>query len=246
MRSSVVLIVGLLAIGDAEALAVTAPLGVEPREDLFAPKPRSTAPGLASPPAIPAAEHLPEGNPLWAIPLGRLTATRERPLFAPTRHPPPIATGAKPVAAPMAPPPKPAEPEKPQLSLLGTVSGGGAAAGVGLFIDSSSKTVLRLKAGENHKGWVLRAVRPHQVELAGGLDSAVLDLPPPDMKASTAPALAAVMPASPTPVSPALSVNTATGALPPATLAGAPTGAQAPTFKPPPAQVNPFQNKWLH
>jgi hypothetical protein len=96
-------------------------------------------------------------------------------------------------------------------------------------------------------------VRPRQVELARGLDSAVLDLPAPDMKAGlAAPMLAApaAVPAPPAPVSAVLPVNVtaAAGGLPigpivPGTPAGAP-GVQPPTLKPPPPQVNPFGDKW--
>jgi general secretion pathway protein N len=269
MRSSAVLMVWLLAVGDAGALRAAAPPEADAHDDLFAPKLNNPAPDLASPavqaagpnPTAPPdgaarddasaakpkgqasesgspAEAMQDGNPLWALPLTRFIASRERPLFAPSRRPPPVAAVAQPmVTAPVAPPPKPAEPEKPQLSLLGTVAGSTAAEGVGLFIDDSSKAVVRLKAGEDHKGWLLRAVRPRQVELAKGLDSAVLDLPPPDAKTGPAPGPALAMPVMPTlPVSatPASSANTA---------GGAPAGLPPPTFHPPPPQVNPFQAK---
>ena len=50
-------------------------------------------------------------NPLWAIPLDSLTATRERPLFSVSRRPPPapVAAAAPIVEAPP-PPPPPSEP----------------------------------------------------------------------------------------------------------------------------------------
>jgi general secretion pathway protein N len=181
------------------------------------------------------------GNPLWAIPLGRLTASRDHPLFSKTRRPPPVAAVARPASAPIMSPPKPIEPEKPELSLLGTIAGREK---IGLFIDSTSKTVVRLKAGENHKGWVLRAVRPRQVELAKGLDSAVLDVPPPDVKVGPASTLAApaVSPASSSPVGQVLPVSAAkaTGALPVAAPAGATIVVQPPVFRPAAEPVNPF------
>ena len=242
-----VLLIGVMAAGSVDALAVNAPLlGDNPREDLFASKPASPAPaaspapvppaaGPASPRAAPAAERVVTGNPLWAIPLSGLTAGRDRPLFAPLRRPPAVAAAAKPAPAPFAPPPKPPEPEKPPLALLGTIAGSTTAAGLGLFMDPASKAMLRLKAGENHQGWILRAVRARQVELAKGLDSAVLDLPPPDMKAAAGPA---------PPVHAPLPVNTAkaTGAMPASAPANATIVVQQPVFKPPPAPVNPFQN----
>ncbi|WP_167532078.1 hypothetical protein [Rhodopseudomonas palustris] len=164
-----IVLIGLL-LSNAETLAVTAPLTADAHEEMLASKPIPK-------PATPAAARAPVGNPLWAIPLARLTATRERPLFAPSRRP---AVVAKPAPAPAATPPKPAEPDQPQLSLVGTVAGGGVAS-IGLFVNQADKSVVRLKIGETHKGWVLRAVRPRQAVLGRGLQNAVLDLPQPDM-----------------------------------------------------------------
>ena len=245
------LIVGLLVIGNVEALAVNTASTVEPRgagmrEDLFATKPRqvtppAAAPPVAAPPAGLAADRVLTGNPLWAIPLSRLTATREHPLFAPTRLPPPVVAVAKPAPAPVAPL-RPIEPEKPQLSLLGTIAGREK---MGLFIDAS-KTVVLLKAGENHKGWILRDVRPRQVELAKGLDSTILALPLPDMKAGAAlpatPAVAAAPGTIPSiAAAPAAAVYTAKAAgAPPMPTPPAGFG-QPPVFRQQPALPNPFQ-----
>lgn len=200
MRLLALLLAGAVATGPV--LAVNAPgsmdqLSSEPRDDLFATKPANPAPAVAPAPlpvAPPAAvEKAPSApppqralsdNPLWGIPLSRLTNSRERPLFAPTRRPPPVAV-AMPAPVQAGPPPKPPEPEKPQLSLLGTIIGSEK---IGLFMDSSSKSVVRLKAGDNHNGWTLRAVERRQVELARGLDRAVLDIPSPDTKGSGQPA----------------------------------------------------------
>ena len=247
-----VLVIGLLVIGNVEALAVNAappvePRGAEMREDLFATKPRQVTPNAApaATPAVapPAAERVLTGNPLWAIPLNRLTATREHPLFAPTRLPPPVVAVAKPASAPVAPP-RPIEPEKPQLSLLGTIAGREK---MGLFINSASKTVVRLKAGENHKGWILRDVRPRQVELAKGLDSTILELPLPDMKAGAAspPPMPAVAAApgmvSGIAASPAAAVYTAKAAGAPPMPTPPPGFGQPPVFRQQPASPNPFQ-----
>jgi hypothetical protein len=257
-KRALVLLIGLVAIGNFEALAVTAPQIVEPREDLFDSKPKFESnsifesrprsptadanPGVAQPPAAPppaaaAAEPPPSGNPLWAIPLARLTATRERPVFSPSRHRAAVAAMAKPAPVPVAPPAKPPEPEKPQLSLVGTVARG-AGEGIGLFMSSAEKTVVRLKTGENHKGWILRAVRPRQAVLAKGLENAVLDLPPPDMKAGPA-ALAVAPPAAPVVPTPALSTSSSSPTSP--ALAVNAVGATIVAPPPPPAPVNPFQ-----
>lgn len=195
---AVALLIGLVLIGNAGALATNAPLTIDAQtvdpsgSDLFAPRPVAATPVAVPPPApepravatapapAPSVEQLTSGNPLWAIPLARLTASRDQPLFAPSRRPAPPLEMARPAPVPVGPPPKPPEPEKPQLSLLGTVAG--SRERIGLFIDSVSKEVLRLKAGENHQGWTLRNVRPRQVELAKGLDNTILDLAPPDLK----------------------------------------------------------------
>ena len=64
----------------------------------------------------------PIANPLWAIPLSKLSATRERPIFSPTRRPPPPAVIA-PAVAPLAKRPVSRPPLRPELTLIGTVIG---------------------------------------------------------------------------------------------------------------------------
>lgn len=252
MRATTLMV--LLAITNGDALAVNAPSAVEPRsaeqEDLFAtrPAPATPAPNPVQPPpttATPPTQPPATANPLWGKPLNRLTATRERPLFAPTRRPPAVAAAPQPVVAP-APPPKPAEPEKPQLSLLGTVAGREK---MGLFLDSATKGVVRLKAGENHKGWVLRDVNPRDVELARGLDTAVLSMPSPDMKAGGAPPplgmpAVATMPAAqgnPAPLQTSLAgqAPSVAGAMGPPP-SGATIVVRPPASQQPPADANPF------
>jgi general secretion pathway protein N len=128
------------------------------------------------PPAIPTADRASSANPLWAIPLGHLAATRERPLFSPSRRPPPPVVVAKAPPPPPPPPLKPAEPEKPPLTLIGTAVGETGEA-IGLFTNLADLKGLRLKVGEEHKGWVLREVRQRQVVLEKGQQNAVLELP---------------------------------------------------------------------
>jgi general secretion pathway protein N len=115
-----------------------------------------------------------------------------------------------------------------------------------LFIDSASKSVVRLKAGENHKGWVLRAVERRQVEFAKGLDIAVLDIPSPDMKAGAVPGGPVL--AGPPPVPVAMPVPPPQGAptSPSYVHPGASKSltinknAQPANFKLPPGLVSPF------
>lgn len=231
---AVALLIGLVLIGNAGALATNAPLTIDAQtvdpsgSDLFAPRPVAAAPAAVTSPAPeqpgaaatapgPSVEQLTSGNPLWAIPLARLTASRDQPLFVPSRRPAPPLEMLRPAPATAGPPPKPPEPEKPQLSLLGTVAG--SRERIGLFIDSVSKEVLRLKAGENHQGWTLRNVRPRQVELAKGLDNTILDLAPPDLKPGpSGPMLAGTA----TPIAaPTTSTAAPRGSTPPAVLVNA-------------------------
>ncbi|MGP9814537.1 hypothetical protein ACTZWT_23745 [Rhodopseudomonas sp. NSM] len=166
------------------ATAAVPPTVADPRTEM--PPPGLTPPPPPARAAAPAAStpaQRPSGNPLWGIPLRKLTASVARPLFAPTRRPPAAAEVKATAPPPPPPPPKPAEKDKPQLVLLGTVAAD-SLTGIGLFIDRGDKSVVRLRTGENHNGWVLRSVAPRQVVLEKGDENAVLTLPPPD----TAPA----------------------------------------------------------
>jgi general secretion pathway protein N len=114
------------------------------------------------------------GNPLWAIPLKDLTATRERPIFSPSRRPPTPAVIAAP-AAPVAAPPKPVEPSRPQLTLVGTIIG--TQRGFGIFQDQGANKALRLQTGEVHEGWVLREVRARATVFQKNDVKVTLELP---------------------------------------------------------------------
>ena len=184
LRTTIVLLAGMLA--GAATLAATPPVVVEPHDDALglglgrasAPS-AATAQSAVTAPVAVSAERLPSGNPLWAIPLRQLSATRERPLFAPSRRPPPPVVAYQLASAPPPPPPKAAEPEKPRLALVGTVAGG--AEGIGIFMDSATRSVLRLKVGEGHDGWILRSLRRREATLEKGRQTAVLMLPQPEL-----------------------------------------------------------------
>jgi hypothetical protein len=129
-------------------------------------------------PAVPLAQQQgPTGNPLWGIPLRVLTATRERPLFSPSRRPP-----APPVVAALAPPPpvavaKAPEPDHPPLTIVGTIVGGGDA--IAVFIEQATSNVIRLHTGQDHQGWVLRAVHGREATFEKSERRSVLALPAP-------------------------------------------------------------------
>jgi len=127
--------------------------------------------------ALPdAREREPRGNPLWAIPLRSLTATRERPLFVPSRRPPPPAVAALPsVQVPSAPPS--AAPDRPALALVGAIVG--ERDGIAIFLDQATNDMVRLRTGENHAGWVLRSVRGREATLVKDTETVILALPAP-------------------------------------------------------------------
>jgi len=135
------------------------------------------APVDMSPNAPRTAQSAPTGNPLWAIPLSALTATRDRPLFLPPRRPPAPAVAGTPVVAAPAPPPPPAEPEQPPLTLVGAVAGEHESFAV--FLDQSTNSVIRLKTGQDHSGWVLRAVKGREAILQKDRRTTTLALPVP-------------------------------------------------------------------
>lgn len=106
----------------------------------------STAPAepvtvVRSAPAPVAPTRTPSANPLWAIPLSRLSETRDRPIFSASRRPPPVAAAN---AAPVKPPPPKREIRPPPLSLVGTIASEDES--FGIFLDQSTKAALRLKS----------------------------------------------------------------------------------------------------
>lgn len=117
------------------------------------------------------------GNPLWGVSINSLTATRERPIFSPSRRPP-LAIPPAPVALPIATPPTPAAPEEIPLTLLGTIVGRDN--GIAICFNPSTKDVIRLKIGESFEGWVLRSVHGREAAFEKVSLHARLALPSPD------------------------------------------------------------------
>ena len=147
-----------------------------------------------SPPAVPAAPSevtntppqsaaakMRSGNPLWAIPLKNLSVTRERPIFSQSRRPPPPVVAAAPYVPPP-PPPRVTEPERPQLTLVGTVAGGRDS--FGIFLDQTTNDVVRIKLGDAQRGWHLRKVLKREVTLQKDQQTVVLALPVPNERAA--------------------------------------------------------------
>jgi general secretion pathway protein N len=132
-------------------------------------------------------------NPLWAIPLSALAATRTRPLFTPSRRPPAPVVASVPVAAPRAPSAPPsAVPQHPNLTLVGTVAGENE--GVAVFIDTATRDTVRLRTGEGHSGWILQSVERRSATLQKGDQTEKLALPRPNEQEKSAPVVSTLPP----------------------------------------------------
>jgi len=111
-------------------------------------------------------------NPLWEVPLASVTATRERPIFSPTRRPPPTR-----VAAAVQPLPRLKQPDRLTLTLVGVIIG--EKAGVAIFRDESTKNIVRLRLGDSHSGWLLERVTGREATLRRNGEVATVALPAP-------------------------------------------------------------------
>jgi len=125
----------------------------------------------------------PGGNPLWVLPLKQLSITRDRPIFSPSRRPPPPATPSYVAPVAVRTPQKPKEPERPSITLLGTILG--SSESIGVFLNPATRDVVRLRLGEDHEGWALRSVKTREVTLVKDRERVVLELPPPGDKPAT-------------------------------------------------------------
>jgi hypothetical protein len=155
---------GMTAAREPPASAPASPRAAEGRDGRGAP-PQRTA-GAEPPP-----------NPLWALPLRQLSVTRDRPVFSPSRRPPPPPpTFVAPVAAVRQVPVPPPEPERPQVTLIGTIIGTKAEEQIAVFLDSKTQSVIRLHVGEDHQGWVLRQLKVREATLEKAQQTAVLTI----------------------------------------------------------------------
>jgi len=166
----------------------------------------------------------PTGNPLWGIPLSSLTATRERPIFLPSRRAPAPAVAGTPVV--VAPPPPPATDEHPPLTLVGVIAGDDE--GFAVFLDQATNNVVRLKTGQDHQGWVLLSVKGREATLEKNKKTATLTLPVPTT-ASLGDTASLPVPPPPRPGAPSLPRPPgAAGAAPPPAVGAVPPGQATP------------------
>ena len=70
-----------------------------------------------------------------------------------------------------------AEPDRPPLTLIGAIAS--ESEGFAVFLDQTTNTVIRLRTGQDHQGWVLRAVKGREATLVKAAISATLMLPEP-------------------------------------------------------------------
>jgi len=168
------LVAALIACGGfcALAAATTPPAALEGPEAALNPGAMGADPER---PAVPSAREQATGNPLWAIPLRVLTATRERPLFSPSRRPPAPPVVAAPPPPRPAPVAKPAEPDHPLLTIVGTIVSEND--GIGVFIDQATNEVIRLHTGQDYSGWTLRSVQGRETMFEKDSRKATLALP---------------------------------------------------------------------
>jgi general secretion pathway protein N len=176
-----------LCLDDARASGRDRPLVFGALEGRQAPLPADAEPAAAqpsggpateAPAAVPTAQRRREsGNPLWAVPLRSLSATRDRPLFSPARRPPAPAVAVAPIVETPAPAPA-AAPERPSLALVGTIIGQGTDK-IAIFFNANTRSVIRLHLGESDGGWVLRSVGTREIVLEKNGKTFILALPAP-------------------------------------------------------------------
>jgi len=87
--------------------------------------------------------------------------------------------------------PAPAEPDRPQLVLVGAIASGSE--GIAVFLDQATNNVIRLRTGQDHSGWVLRSVKGREATLQKDQQTTTLTLPVPgEAPALTAPGMPGV------------------------------------------------------
>jgi general secretion pathway protein N len=154
--------------------AANDPLGLEPDDGgIGQPSPLLPGPAINALPSSVAEPTL-RGNPLWGITVESLSATRERPLFSPSRRPPASTGSITPIAV-TAPP----EPEKPPLDLIGIVTGSSSGEGYAVFINTTTHAVISLRTGEGHDGWVLLTANGREAVLERHDRTVVVSFPKP-------------------------------------------------------------------
>ena len=105
----------------------------------------------------------PPDNPLEALKLEDLAATRDRPVFAPTRRPPPPRVEVAPAPPPAPPAEMVAVDAPPPFDLVGAAVG--SRSSFVLLRDRGTYEVTRLRSGEEAQGWRVGAIGARSVML---------------------------------------------------------------------------------
>jgi hypothetical protein len=182
-RSAFSLLAGIVALATAATLAANA-FAQAPDNPGFSVR-ADLGPPASSRGRLPDGDPAASGNPLWAIPLKSLSITRDRPIFSPSRRPPPPVVAERPFVPPVARVQPPPPPEPLTLSLLGTIAG--ESEGIALFMETTTQEVVRLRTGEAHEGWVLRSVHGREAMLEKGDRTEKVTLPTPGGEGAEAP-----------------------------------------------------------
>ena len=61
---------------------------------------------------------------------------------------------------------------QPRLALVGAIAG--ETDGIAVFIEATTKQIVRLKIGEGHDGWILRLVKGREATLQHNRETAIL------------------------------------------------------------------------
>jgi general secretion pathway protein N len=180
--AALVLVAGVVALGLIGSLILVPTGSVHEPSPLVAIDPTARVVDASVEPAVVKSagryDAAQGSNPLWSLPLNSLAITLERPIFSPSRRPPLPPAIAAPYVPPASPtrPSGPLEPDHPLLTLLGTLAGDRQ--GVGIFVDEANNSMLRVRTGEDHQGWILRSVRSREAIFEKGNRTATLALPP--------------------------------------------------------------------
>jgi hypothetical protein len=117
--------------------------------------------GAAAQDAPPSyAVHL---NPLSSLRPSDLRAFKERPLFTPSRAPPPVAQAVPEVAAA---PPAPVEEPAPEVRLAGVIHGAAQVMAILQRTNGGGRSTVRV--GDLVDGWTVTAIEPSGIRLASG------------------------------------------------------------------------------
>jgi len=182
-----ILVLATFTVATAAMIPVL-PVGAEQVDEIGKSSGTQNSQTTSHPEQVSSNAGMPAGRPVLPVPLSKLSMTRDRPIFSPSRRPPPLA--APPVIAKRVEPAKP--PEQPPLILVGTVAGGDSA--IAVFVEQSTENTVRLRVNESHQGWTLRSIEGREVTLLKDQKSSVLALAAPGGSAEPARAQATLEP----------------------------------------------------